>query len=423
MPRLAPEGASSVAGGMRRVMLLMTSRTYRAGAFLKAGESLGIPIVIGTEAETPLMAGERGLKLDFGDPDQAAADILAFSQTAPIAAIIPAEDDETWLAAESARRLGLAHNPPEAAAASRDKAQLRERLRSAGLPTPQGLRIDLDADPEEMAEALSYPLVIKPRFLSGSQGVLRVNGPAEFVAGFQRVRHLLRQPNLRRLGGALADSLWCEAYIPGEEIAVEGLLTGGKLQVLAIFDKPDPLEGPTFEETIYVTPSRQPVSDQVRAVQAVEGALQALGLRHGPVHAELRLNSDGAWLIDLAPRSIGGLCARSLRFEGGESLESLILRQALGEDVTQAKRESQASGVMMIPIPRAGRLEAIEGQEAAAAVRGIEGVVISLPIGERVVPLPEGDRYLGFIFARADAPKQVETSLRQAHGCLNLRIR
>lgn len=412
----------SESGANLRVLLLMTSRTYRARAFLEAAESLGAPMVIGTEADTPLMSGERGLSLDFSAPEEAAESVVMFSESVPLAAIVAAEDEGTWLAAESARRLGLPHNPPQSVAAVRDKAELRGRLVSAGLLAPRGLRIDLDLDPEDTADDLNYPAVIKPRFLAGSQGVLRVDDPAEFVAGFLRLRHLLRQPNIRRLGGELAESVWCETYIPGEEIALEGLLTHGRLQVLAIFDKPDPLEGPTFEETIYVTPSRQPADRQTQAAEAVQDAVRVLGLQEGPVHAELRLNSEGAWLIDLAPRSIGGLCARTLRFDQGESLESLILRQALGQDVTRAIRERAASGVMMIPIPRAGRLDAVDGQARAAAISGVEAVIISLPIGAQLVPLPEGDRYLGFIFARADAPETVEESLRRAHAGLDFTI-
>jgi hypothetical protein len=405
----------------RPVLLLMSSRTYRAGAFLDAARALAVPAVIGTEAETPLAAG-RGLRIDFGNPQESVDRLVAYAQGAPVGAVISAEDDGTWLASETSRRLGLSHNPPEAVAVIRDKAALREHLLEAGLPAPKGLRIDLESDPEDLADRLPYPCVLKPRFLSGSQGVMRVNGPGEFVFGFQRLRRLLQQPGIRRLGDDLAESLWCEAFVSGDEVALEGMLTGGRLQVLALFDKPDPMDGPFFEETIYVTPSRHPEESQRDVADVVQRSVSALGLRTGPVHAELRINAQGAWLIDLAPRSIGGLCAKSLRFGEGESLESLILRQALGDDVSEVRRERDASGVMMIPIPSAGRLVGVSGLDTATAVAGVDEVILSVPIGDILVPAPEGGRYLGFIFARSEMPGEVEAALRQGHACLEFDI-
>lgn len=413
--------APAPASGGERVLLLMSSRTYRAGSFIKAAEDLGIDVIVGTEAETPL-AGQGSLHIDFSDPEGSVTRIQAFASKVPFDAVVPAEDDGTWLAAETSMRLGLPHNPPEMVAAVRDKAAMRELMLARDLPTPNGFRIDIDSDPEDLAGELSYPCVIKPRFLSGSQGVMRVNNPGEFVFAFQRVRRLIQQPTISGLGGQMGDSLWCEDYVPGEEVALEGMLNDGSLQTLALFDKPDPLIGPYFEETIYVTPSRHPESVQAKIVEITQKVVQACGLKTGPVHIELRVNPDGVYVIDLAPRSIGGLCSKALRFDQGDSLESLILRQALGQDVQGALRELAASGVMMIPIPRGGRLNAIAGVQAARAVPGVEEVIISVPIGELLVPLPEGGSYLGFIFARSDAPNQVEAALRQAHAELEFDI-
>lgn len=405
----------------KRVLLLMSSRTYRAGSFIRAAEELGVALTVGTEAETPL-GGDNDLHIDFSDPAGAADAIENFASKDPFDAVIPAEDEGTWLAAEASKRLGLPHNPPEMVAAVRDKAAMRERMAESGLPSPKGLRIDIESDPEELAGELPYPSVLKPRFLSGSQGVIRANNPAEFVFAFQRVRRLIQQPEILRLGGSMSNSLWCEVYVPGDEVAVEGMLDDGVLQVLAIFDKPDPLVGPHFEETIYVTPSRFPESVQARIVETTQQVVQAFGLKTGPVHVELRINPDGVYVIDLAPRSIGGLCSKALRFTQVGSLEALILRQALGEDVQRVKRELTASGVMMIPIPRGGRLKAIGGVQAARAVPGVEEVIISVPIGEMLVPLPEGGSYLGFIFARSDVPDRVESALRQAHAELVVQV-
>ncbi len=415
-------GGGKAARARRRVLLLTSSRTYRVGAFLEAAEGLGLSVVVGTEAETPL-AGSGGLHIDFSDAEAAVAAIEAFASEVPLDAIVAAEDDGTWLAAEASRRLKLSHNPPESVAIVRDKAAMREHLSGRHLPTPSGLRIGIDSDPEDVAGILTYPSVLKPRFLSGSQGVIRVDNPGDFVFAFQRDRRLLSQPGIRSLGGELADSLWCENYIPGEEVALEGMLNEGGLQVLALFDKPEPLEGPYFEETIYVTPSRHSADVQSEMVDTAQRAVRALGLRTGPVHIELRVNPKGVYLIDLAPRSIGGLCAKTLRFDRSESLETLILRQAMGGDVRHVSRETSAAGVMMIPMPHGGRLEAVKGKQAAELVPGVDELIISVPIGEILVPLPEGGRYLGFIFSRATTPDEAESALRQAHAKLVFDIR
>lgn len=403
----------------------MTTHTYRSGAFMRAARRLGLQVVVATEEANPLADGDAvgGMAVAFNAPERAAEMIGAFGRTTALAAIIPAEDEGTLLAAHAGRALGLHHNPPEAVAATRDKAHLRQVLQGRpGLLSPGWKLLDLAADPEDLAEEVCYPSVLKPRFLSGSRGVIRVDSPGDFVDAYRRIRRIVKTPGVAEMGGDLADSLVCEDYIEGDEVAIEGLLASGHLKILAVFDKPDPLHGPYFEETIYVTPSRLPVEVVDGAVEAVQRAVQALGLRTGPVHAELRLNGEGAWLIEIAARSIGGLCAQTLKFDDGMSLEELILKQALGEDVSAIQREGRAAGVMMIPIPLRGKLTAVEGVGAAERVPGIEQVVLSIPIGGEVIPLPEGDRYLGFIFARGDDPFEVERALRQAHASLKFVI-
>ncbi|HSD28965.1 MAG TPA: ATP-grasp domain-containing protein, partial [Vicinamibacteria bacterium] len=211
-------------------------------------------------------------------------------------------------------------------------------------------------------------------------------------------------------------------FIPGREVALEGLLVGGELHVLALFDKPDPLDGPYFEETIYVTPSRLSPDVQLAIAAEARWAARALGLAEGPVHAELRVNDEGPWMIELAARTIGGLCSRTLRFGAGLSLEELVIRHALGIELDSLERERQPAGVMMIPIPRAGVLRAVRGREAALAVPGIEEATISAHVGQELVPLPEGSRYLGFLLARADSPEAVEEALRAAHRRLDFDI-
>jgi biotin carboxylase len=299
---------------------------------------------------------------------------------------------------------------------------LREVLTRAGLRQPGFWLFETQGRPEEHAKAVRFPCVLKPVFLSASRGVIRTNNAAEFVTAFKRIKKLLSHPKIASVGGESSRKILAEEYIPGIELALEGLLIRGELSVLALFDKPDPLEGPFFEETIYVTPSRLTERDQKTIADAAARAARAMDLREGPVHVELRLNDRGPWLIEVASRSIGGLCSRMLRFGAGVSLEELILRHALGLPIESLKRENRASGVMMIPVPAGGILTKVNGLGEAGAVSGIEGVRIMIPVGRPVVPLPEGNRYLGFIFARGDAPDRVESSLREAHRRLEFTI-
>jgi biotin carboxylase len=315
-------------------------------------------------------------------------------------------DRPAVLAAHAAEALSLRFHPAAAARACHDKLWARELYAGAGMRVPRFFEISGAAD----ADRVEYPCVLKPVGLSASRGVIRANGPEEFRAAYARIR---------RMG---EHRVHAETYIPGREFAVEGLVTGGRLQVLAIFDKPDPMEGPFFEETIYTTPSRESEGVRRELIDTTATAVRALGLRHGPVHAELRYNDQGAWMLETHARPIGGLCGRALRFEGGTPLEELILRHALGEDVSRIRREEQAAGVMMIPIPKDGIYEDVEGLDCATSVSGIEDVVITAKQGQRLVKLPEGASYLGFIFARAGSAAEVEGALRSAHAALRFRI-
>ncbi|MFB3145283.1 MAG: ATP-grasp domain-containing protein [Candidatus Methylomirabilales bacterium] len=409
---------------MERLLLLMTTNTYRASAFIEAAQRLGVPVVVGSDREQILSAANPGghLTLNFLAPEQASGAIVAFAKQYPIQAVVSADDDGAILAAMAAAALGLRHNPVDAVTAARDKHRMRAVLAAAVLPSPHSTLVSIDEDPEEAARRVSFPCVVKPLFLSASRGVIRADDPAQFVAAFQRVVAILRRPEVAVQGGALAQQILVETFIPGIEVAVEGLLSEGKLKVLALFDKPDPLEGPFFEETIYVTPSRHPAPVQQSVVACTAEAVNALGLRHGPVHAELRVNDQGPWILEMAPRSIGGLCSRTLRFGAGISLEEMILRDAMGLEVASLEREGRAAGVMMIPIPQAGTLREVRGQDEARRVPGIEEIRITIPVGHEVVPLPEGTRYLGFIFARDDTPDRVEAALREAHRRLTFII-
>ena len=409
---------------MPRVLLLLPTTTYRASDFIKAARRLGVEVTVASE-EASTMEGVNPaglLSLDFANPERSAKRVAEYARAHPISAVVGVDEDTAVAAAAISRALGLPGNPPEAAAASRDKALLRRLLDAAGVPSPRSVVFSIDRNPADASRAVTYPCVLKPTFLAGSRGVIRADDPASFVSAWHRVARILLEPDVAARGGRSAGEILVEEFVPGAEVAVEGMLTEGELQVLAIFDKPDPLDGPFFEETIYVTPSRRPERDlgEIRAVTSL--GCHALGLRDGPVHAELRVTRTGPVVIELAARSIGGLCSRTLKFGAGTSLEELILRHALGiED--RSPRDPRAAGVMMIPIPRAGRLEGVVGLEAAKAVPDVEDVVISAHPGQTIVPLPEGSRYLGFIFSRAATPARAEAALREAHGQLVFDVR
>ena len=332
------------------------------------------------------------------------------------------DDDGTLTAAAAARALGLPHNPVTAVAATRNKHRLRLRTSAAGLLSPQFIQLSIDDDPVRLAPRVPFPCVLKPLHLAASRGVMRADNAEQFGSAFRRLVAILGEPDVVQRGGRLARRLLVEGFIPGKEVALEGLLTGGDLTVLAMFDKPDPLDGPFFEETLYVTPSRLAAVAQSDIAEQTSKAAAAIGLREGPVHAEWRINEQGVWLVDIAARSIGGLCSRVLRFGCGRSLEELVLMQAAGADISDYKRESRAAGVMMLPIRRRGVLRAVDGQQAARRVPGIEGLAVTIAPGREVVPLPEGAQYLGFLFARGNTPQEVEASLRQAHNCLSFVI-
>ncbi len=410
-------------GGSARLLLLLPTRTYRTEDFIDAAHTLGVDLVCASEKPSTLeaLAPDSLLTLDFGDAADAAARVAEWAAERPLAAVVGVDDVTAAAAAAIAERLGLRASAPAAVAAARDKFQMRQCLAAAGLPVPRFRRIALGENPVLAARGVAFPCVLKPLTLSASRGVIRTNTTEQFVVAFRRIAALLARDDVAVTGDA-ARYLLAEEYVPGLEVALEGLLIGGTLHVLALFDKPDPLEGPFFEETIYVTPSRLPdrVQRDIRATTAA--ACAALGLTEGPVHAELRVNDDGPWVLEVAARSIGGLCSRTLRFGTGMTLEEIILRHALGWTIDTLERERPAAGVMMIPIPKAGVLNAVQGLHEAKATRLVEDVVISAHVGQEVVPLPEGWQYLGFIFARGDAPADVEDALRVAHSLLRFDI-
>ena len=393
-----------VANPMPRAVVILPSTTYRAGDFVKAAESIGIDLVVASEQPAPFDMGDRYLQIDCSDPDSAAEAIVRLGDDIPLDGVVAADDRGVVTAAIAGSRLGLAANDPSTARATRDKAAMRQRLQASEVPQPRYRVVGVADDPGIAAEAVGYPLVVKPLARSASQGVLRVDGSDDLDTAIRRVRAIVGE-----------ESLLLEEYMPGAEVAVEGLVSDGMLTVLAIFDKPDTSPGPYFPETILVTPSRLGDAEIAECVRVAELAVAGLGLTHGPVHIELKIEGDRVRVIELAARSIGGLCSRSLSFGLMDTtLETLILRNAVRMDKPELRRREQASGVLMIPIDRAGILGEVRGVDESRDIEGITGIDLTIAPGTPVLPAPEGDRYLGFVFARGADPESVEAALRKA---------
>jgi biotin carboxylase len=403
---------------MPRALVILPTTTYRAADFVGAANELGVDLVVASESGHALEMNDRFLEIDCASPSQAAAAIVELAAGSPLDAVIAADDAGVVVAAIAAQQLGLPHNAPEAAAATRDKIEMRSMLERGGVPQPRFAAVGIDDDIVDAALSIGFPCVIKPVGLSGSRGVIRVDDPAEAPAVADRIRGILTDA-----GEDPAGPLLVEEYLPGVEVALEGVVGPHGVEVLAVFDKPDPLTGPYFEETIYVTPSQLPPATLERVTGVVSAGVDALGLSFGPVHAEARVHRGEVKLIELAARSIGGLCSRSLRFGMlGVSLEHLLLRAALGLPRRAMARETRASGAMMLPIPEDGILRGVRWREAAMEVPGLTGLEITVPVGGKVRTLPEGDRYLGFLFAAGETPADVESALREAHAVLDIRI-
>lgn len=410
---------------MPRVLLLLPTTTYRSEAFIAAATRLEVDVTVASERRNTLthLNPSGLLTLDFKHPERAVKKVVDFSKRYPIDAVVPVDSEVTVVGSLMAKALGIRHNSPESAIAASDKHHMRNLLQRGGVPCPDFQWVPFDSDREAWARQLHYPSVVKPTSLSGSQGVIRVDSPEAFIDAAMRVERILKEVHASAERCDISqDGFLVEDFVEGPEIALEGMLCHGRLSVLAIFDKPDPLDGPYFEETLYITPSRHSVSIQEVMSGCVSQGAQALGLTEGPIHAELRWSDQGPSLIEINPRSIGGLCSRTLRFGTGISLESLILKHALHEEFVAPDCEARASGVMMIPIPRTGIYQEVLGVSEAESVPGIEQLIISAHPGQHLTCLPEGAQYLGFLFARGEHPEEVERALRESFACLDFSI-
>jgi biotin carboxylase len=421
---------------MTRVLLLSHTTGYQLRAFNDAAEALGIELVFATDRchqlDDPWQ--DRAIAVRFHEPEASLAAIVERARQYPVHGVIAVGDRPVALAARAAAALDLPWHPTPGAQASTDKRLSRAALMNAGLPSPRFAVVPAHKMAGSAAAVMAdYPCVLKPLGMSGSRGVIRANTSAEFAAAFDRIRRLLARPEVRAARAGLDGQILIEQYVDGAEFAVEGVLTQGALEVFAIFDKPDPLDGPFFEETIYVTPSRLPAATQTAIADHVGRAGLALGLWHGPVHAECRVNQDGTiYVLEVAARPIGGLCSRVLTFTSGTrgterrrpavTLEEVLLEHAIGRSISRYRREPAAAAVMMIPIPSRGLFKGVDGESAARAVAGVTDIRITAKVGQLLETLPEAGSYLGFIFARGTTPQAAEESVRQAHQQLTFAV-
>ena len=403
---------------MAHVLLIIPTQTYRATDFVRAAGELGVEVSVAAEEELPLVADDRQVWIDCSRPEWSAQLLADHAARLPVDAIVPLDDQGVVVAARAAQLIGLPHNPPAAAAATRNKAMMRRRLAQDEVSQPRFAVIESGDSPARIASRMGLPVVLKPLSRSGGQGVIRVDRAKDADRAARRIRRILASA-----GQNPSQPILVEEFLPGGEVSVEGLLSGGRLTILAVFDKPGAPQGPYFEETFLIAPSRLPPPVLAEVEHLTRRSVLALGLKEGPIHAELRIGPDRVSVLEVAARSIGGLCSRSLRFGlMADSWESVILRQALGIQPRSAVRQPAATGVMMLPIPRSGKLARVEGWEEARRVQGIVDLQITVPTGGEIKALPDGDRYLGFLFASADRPAEVEHALREAFSRLRIVI-
>ena len=357
-----------------------------------------------------------GLHVDLSDP--AAVDVLlAANRERPFCGVVATDDSCVELGSRIAQALDLPHNPLHAARYSHRKDLARQVLAAAAVSVPEFRVVNLAEFLVPQLEGLVFPCVVKPLSLSGSRGVIRADTQEQVLSACARIQALLAGESLH--DEFAASHVLIEGFVPGPEVALEGLLNNGELEVLAIFDKPDPMEGPFFEETYYITPSRHSAADQADIISCARAACAALGLSEGPIHAEIRLSDKGCVVLEVASRTIGGECARLLSYGTGHSLESLVIAHATGKPL-EIQAETGGAGVLMIPITAAGIMRRVEGITAARAVPFVEDILINIREGYELVPLPEGSSYLGFMFASAPTPEQAEAALRAAHAELKI---
>ncbi len=398
----------------RRLLLISFHNSYRIAPYIKAAIKLGLEVTIASEGKHSLVSEvANGLHVDFGDAEASLAEILKAHRVKPFIGILGSDDLTVELAAHAASALGLPHNPPQAALYSTRKDLARAQLALADCPVPIHCLLDMSQPIKKQMAGLPWPCVLKPLNMSASRGVVRVDNETEFLLACQRLQAIIETAS----GKFEQQHLLIEDYIDGSEIAYEGYLYNGMLHTITIFDKPEPLVGPYFAETIYVTPSSLNADLQQQIKDVIQKACTAYGLRTGAVHAECRIDKENkVWILEIASRTIGGDCARMLDNENF-AIEELAISLAIDQPIKVSMPE-KARGAMMIPIKEKGLLKRVEGLLEANKIKNIDKIDIIIREGHELLPLPEGNQYLGYIFASAEKPEQVTAAIKEAYACL-----
>tara|TARA_B100000029_G_scaffold205290_1_gene203248 strand:- start:93 stop:1346 length:1254 start_codon:yes stop_codon:yes gene_type:complete len=402
--------------GNSAVILIIPSASYRTGPFMNAIKKLDLKVLVISD-KSQVFSGkypDNLIIINFNHWKDKSVEISKWAKNNGLKAVIGVDEESIVLAANLSNFLNVDHNSIESVLLTKNKYLMRTELKKTGLCSPWFKIFSIYESSNKIINEISFPCVIKPTFLSGSRGVMRVNTKKELSEGIKTLNELLSLDELRKRGGKQSDYIMIEEYIPGKEVAIEGIVSEGKLTMLAIFDKPELLEGPTFEETIIVTPSVLTKKIQYSLLETLQVVVKALGIVKGPVHAEARINKNGNYILECASRSIGGLCSKVLEFQGGISLEELILRSYLGRNIEKSKLIGNARGVMMMPTEKKGILKEIGGVKDALVVNGVTDLQITVKPGEKLQPLPKGDRYLGFIFAEGNDQEFVINALKNA---------
>jgi hypothetical protein len=399
---------------MPRLLLIAPEASYHTASFQAAGKRLGIEVILASEGHFPIVSSQSvGLRVDFSRLSRSLRIIEATYRKTPFDGVIGTDDASLELAAIVAAAFGLPANSPLSAKVSRRKDNSRVAQREAGLVTPWFTVVTSNQQGGYVVPAeVNYPCVAKPVTLSASRGVIRVDNEQQLVAALSRIFGIIESS-----GPEHPRVVLIESYIPGSEYVVEGLLSGGNWQTIIIFGKPNPLEGPFFEETIYIAPPDLEIGVKRNMIEVVRRACAVYGLEHGPIHAECRVNEAGVWLIELTPRTIGGKCSRLFELGTSVALEDIVILNSLGRQVSISP-PTEFIGVMMIPVPGPGIVRRIEGINAASSVEHIEAIEIDVKPGQQLVPWPEGSSYPGFIFARGSRSQLVLNALNKAHKTL-----
>lgn len=398
----------------KRLLLISHHNSYRIASYIKAAKNLSLDVTIASQGKHSLVTEVAdGLHVNFDDTESALKEIIKENNKKPFAGILGSDDQTVELAAQAAKVLHLPHNPPEAAQYSHRKDLARAKLTLADRNVPFHCLLNLTKPIKNQIIDLPLPCVVKPLNMSASRGVIRVDNTEQLKVACERLRPILADsPNIFEQTHILI-----EAYIDGIEIAYEGYLQNKKLNTITIFDKPDQLTGPYFAETIYVTPSSLDNDLQLAIKMEIEKSCKAYGLVTGSIHAECRIDKNNkVWILEIASRTIGGDCARILD-NNNYSLEEMAILLSIGKNIT-IKKSKKARAVMMIPIKQKGLLKRVEGLSLANKVKHIDSIDIIINQGHELIPLPEGNQYLGYIFSSADTSEKATEAIRMAYDIL-----